>query len=78
LAEVFTALANSQAHATALPPSSAGSLPSPLSLSPKSPPLEGQEVIVKDDDFTLEQFPFKLVCPILALLFSVSEVSLFS
>ncbi|KAG8679329.1 hypothetical protein FRC09_019044 [Ceratobasidium sp. 395] len=60
LAEVFTALATSQAHAVALPPSSAGSLPSPLSLSPKSPPHDAQEIIVQDDDFTLEQFPFKL------------------
>ncbi|KAG9074479.1 hypothetical protein FS749_013960, partial [Ceratobasidium sp. UAMH 11750] len=59
LAEVFTALATSQAHGVALPPSSAGSLPSPLSLSPKSPP-HAQEIIVKDDNFTLEQFPFKL------------------
>ncbi|KAG8736005.1 hypothetical protein FRC10_009888 [Ceratobasidium sp. 414] len=60
LAEVFTALATSQAQGVALPPSSAGSLPSPLSLSPKSPAHGAQEIIVKDDNFTLEQFPFKL------------------
>ncbi|CAE7233536.1 unnamed protein product, partial [Rhizoctonia solani] len=62
LAEVFTALANSQAQAqsTALPPSSAGSLPSPLSLSPKSPASSIQEIIIKDEGYSLEQLPFKL------------------
>ncbi|CAE6540386.1 unnamed protein product [Rhizoctonia solani] len=62
LAEVFTAIANTQAQAlsTALPPSSAGSLPSPLSLSPKSPASSIQEVIVKDEGYSLEQLPFKL------------------
>ncbi|QRV80448.1 AAA domain protein [Ceratobasidium sp. AG-Ba] len=61
LAEVFTALATSQAHATALPPSSAGgSLPSPLSLSPQSPVHGAQDVVISDDNYTLEQFPFKL------------------
>ncbi|KAG8714172.1 hypothetical protein FRC11_009528, partial [Ceratobasidium sp. 423] len=66
LAEVFTAIANTQAQAqsTALPPSSAGSLPSPLSLSPKSPPKSPangvQEIIIKDEGYSLEQLPFKL------------------
>lgn len=63
LAEVFTALAATQAQTTVVPPASPGSLPSPLSLSPKSPspPLGGQDLIVQDGNFTLEQFPFKLV-----------------
>ncbi|KAH7338777.1 hypothetical protein B0J17DRAFT_390147 [Rhizoctonia solani] len=62
LAEVFTAIANTQAQATstALPPSSSGSLPSPLSLSPKSPPNDVQEIIIKDQGYSLEQLPFKL------------------
>ncbi|CAE6526385.1 unnamed protein product [Rhizoctonia solani] len=68
LAEVFTAIANTQAQAqsTALPPSSAESLLSPLSLSPRSPPngiqeINGvQEIVIKDEGYSLEQLPFKL------------------
>ncbi|KAF8753950.1 hypothetical protein RHS01_06579 [Rhizoctonia solani] len=62
LAEVFTAIANTQtlAQSTTLPPSSAGSLPSPLSLSPKSPANGAQEIIIKDEGYSLEQLPFKL------------------
>jgi hypothetical protein len=74
LAEVFTAVANTHAQ-VALPPSTAGSLLSPLSLSPKSPPNEAQEIILSDENFTLEQFPFKLVRPTF-ILFRLMLISI--